>query len=600
MPISQSCSHCGTDLPPDAPHNICPKCLLAIGLESNTQLGWDRSDAATTPLPPTRHFVPPSPTELAGTLPQLEILELIGAGGMGAVYKARQPALDRLVAVKILPSEVSSDPSFAQRFTREAKSLARLAHPHIVSIYDFGSTGGLYYFVMEYVDGANLRHLMQTGGLQPAEALAIVPQICDALQFAHDEGIVHRDIKPENILVDKRGRVKIADFGLARLLGGATRDVSLTETNQVLGTLHYMAPEQIQGSREVDHRADIYSLGVVFYEMLTGDLPLGRFAAPSKKVEVDVRLDEVVLRSLETEPQRRYQQASQFKSDVDCIRTSPSPFPAPPKSPQAALESLILEKLPEGRIAALKAYREQTGENLTDARAAVEAAARRHGIQLPPARLAAKAGTVFAILAAMCVPIGYSILARVYPSLKPDLSTALIGAAYLGWLSIFVSQALRHQNTHQGWSASLILHANLIFVFLWLAGQSTTIVNSLYRLTGAAPGRSDTLFVAGFCLAQLIWIVPTLFRLTKRMRQVPVLPPEPTRDLRADSPTKWFHILRTPWDRSILMFAMAGLTLLIAVADFLSGDGPYWLFTLIGCNLFAFGLINLPRLPAQQ
>jgi hypothetical protein len=172
---------------------------------------------------------------------------------------------------------------------------------------------------MEYVDGANLRHLIRTGGLQPAEALAIVPQICEALQFAHDEGIVHRDIKPENILVDKRGRVKIADFGLARLLGASAPEMSLTGTNQVLGTLHYMAPEQIQGLRTVDHRADIYSLGVVFYEMLTGELPIGRFAPPSQKVEVDVRLDEVVLRSLESTPERRYQHASEVKTEVERI-----------------------------------------------------------------------------------------------------------------------------------------------------------------------------------------------------------------------------------------------------------------------------------------
>jgi len=256
---------------------------------------------------------------LAQRFPQLEILELIGAGGMGAVYKARQRALDRVVAVKILPPEVGADPAFAERFAREAQALARLGHQHIVSVYDFGVAGDLYYFIMEYVDGANLRQLIHAGNLNPAEALAIVPQICDALQFAHDEGVVHRDIKPENILVDKRGRVKIADFGLARLLGAGAPEVSLTGTNQVLGTLHYMAPEQIQGLRSVDHRADIYSLGVVFYEMLTGELPLGRFAPPSQKVEVDVRLDEVVLRSLESEPQRRYQQVSQIKSDVDRI-----------------------------------------------------------------------------------------------------------------------------------------------------------------------------------------------------------------------------------------------------------------------------------------
>ena len=194
-----------------------------------------------------------------------------------------------------------------------------LNHPNIVGIYDSGKAGGYFYFVMEYLDGVNLRQAMRSGELKSAEALKIVPQICEALQFAHDEGIVHRDIKPENILLDKKGRVKIADFGLAKLLGKTAPDVSLTGTQQVMGTMHYMAPEQLEGARDVDHRADIYSLGVTFYEMLTGELPIGRFAAPSKKVQIDVRLDEVVLRSLEKEPEQRYQHASEIKTEMEAI-----------------------------------------------------------------------------------------------------------------------------------------------------------------------------------------------------------------------------------------------------------------------------------------
>src|SRR5437667_10471010 len=170
---------------------------------------------------------------------------------------------------------------------------------------------------MEFVDGVSLRRLLEGGRVSPREALAIVPQICDALQFAHDHGIVHRDIKPENVLVDKHGRVKIADFGLAKLLGKDPQAERLTRAAEVMGTPHYMAPEQIEKPLEVDHRADIYSLGVVFYEMLTGELPLGRFHAPSKKVEIDVRLDEIVLRALEKEPALRYQQASHVRTDVE-------------------------------------------------------------------------------------------------------------------------------------------------------------------------------------------------------------------------------------------------------------------------------------------
>lgn len=274
-----------------------------------------RTDAAARPS----GFTPPKPHELEQHFPQLEILDLAGHGGMGAVYKARQRGLDRMVALKILPPEVGKDPSFAVRFEREARALAKLSHPNIVGVHDSGNSGGFYWVLMEYVDGVNLREAIQTKELSPEEALAIVPQICEALQYAHDEGVVHRDIKPENILLDKKGRVKIADFGLARLLGQAAENFTLTGTHQVMGTPKYMAPEQMEGSHEVDHRADIYSLGVVFYEMLTGELPLGRFDAPSQKVQLDVRVDDVVLRTLEKEPSRRYQNASEIKTDVESI-----------------------------------------------------------------------------------------------------------------------------------------------------------------------------------------------------------------------------------------------------------------------------------------
>src|SRR5207253_8310580 len=243
-----------------------------------------------------------------------EILSLLGAGGMGAVYKARQPRLDRFVALKILPSTGAVGINFEERFNREARALARLSHPNIVAVHEFGQASGLHYFLMEFVDGANLRQLEQGARLSPREALQIIPQICDALQYAHDGGVVHRDIKPENVLVDRKGRVKIADFGLAKILDRDPQSLRLTTEGQVMGTPHYMAPEQIERPLTVDHRADSYSLGVVFYEMLTGDLPLGKFSPPSRKVQVDVRLDDVVLRALENDPARRYQKASEVKS----------------------------------------------------------------------------------------------------------------------------------------------------------------------------------------------------------------------------------------------------------------------------------------------
>lgn len=295
-------------------------------------------------------FTPPSVEELAPLFPQLEILALIGKGGMGAVYRARQKQLDRIVALKILPPGIGDDPAFAERFAREAKALAMLNHPGIVTLYEFGKADGLYFFLMEFVDGVNLRQLLHAGRISAREALAIVPQICDALQFAHDQGIVHRDIKPENILLDRRGRVKVADFGLAKLVGTERGGLSrsgeenaeatgltetfgtsgsaaggtpalqgLTDAGKVMGTPQYMSPEQFDAPGEVDHRADIYALGVVFYQMLTGELPGKKIEAPSKKVQIDVRLDEVVLRALEKKPELRYQHASVLKTELETL-----------------------------------------------------------------------------------------------------------------------------------------------------------------------------------------------------------------------------------------------------------------------------------------
>lgn len=342
-----NCPQCDAKLPADAPDGVCPKCLVQQGFDSRTAAA-DNASGATGP-----GFVAPSPSELSERFPQFEIIELVGQGGMGAVYKARQPALDRLVALKILPPEVGADPAFAERFKREARALAMLSHPSIVTVYDFGEADGQYYFVMEFVDGANLRQTIERGRLTPPEALAIVPQICDALQVAHDEGVVHRDIKPENVLIDTRGRVKITDFGLAKLLDTASdataagAPFSLTGSRQVMGTAHYMAPEQIQSSSGVDHRADIYSLGVVFYEMLTGELPIGRFEPPSSKVHIDVRLDDVVLRTLEAAPDRRYQHASEVKTEVETIVNDDTARPAAnPDTPNRGLSGGDRLKVP--------------------------------------------------------------------------------------------------------------------------------------------------------------------------------------------------------------------------------------------------------------
>jgi tRNA A-37 threonylcarbamoyl transferase component Bud32 len=285
------------------------------------------------------------PEELAPHFPQLEILECLGRGGMGVVYKARQKTLNRFVALKLLAPERVREAKFAERFAREAQALAALNHPNIVTIHDFGQAGGFYFLLMEFVDGVNLRQLLRSRKFTPEEALTIVPPLCDALQFAHDRGIVHRDIKPENLLLDKDGRVKVADFGIAKMLAtsdlvgrcyaAATSSPSLPQTREgdagatapaespivtaTVGTPGYSAPEQTTDPQRADSRADIYSLGVVFYEMLTGELPGQRLEPPSRKAQIDVRLDEVVLRTLEENPELRYQQASEVKTMVQTI-----------------------------------------------------------------------------------------------------------------------------------------------------------------------------------------------------------------------------------------------------------------------------------------
>jgi serine/threonine protein kinase len=278
------------------------------------------TDADTLELPP-RDL--PSINEIRVAFPDLEILDEIGQGGMSVVYRARQPKLDRLIALKILPKALASTPGFSERFTREGRVLARLSHPNIVAVHDFGESGGFCFLIMEYVDGVNLRQAMCAGRFTPEQALRIIPAICDALQFAHSQGVLHRDIKPENILLDSKGKVKIADFGIAKILDEKGGDAMLlTQSGAKLGTAPYMAPEQIEQPSTVDHRADIYSLGVVFYEMLTGELPLGRFAAPSERSTCNGNLDEVVFRALEKERGRRQQSADELKTQIEGLRNA--------------------------------------------------------------------------------------------------------------------------------------------------------------------------------------------------------------------------------------------------------------------------------------
>ncbi len=352
----QQCPTCGASLDLEGVSG-CPRCLMLAAMQPTAH----PEGAERTP--------PPSLATVSAAFPQLEVLELIGQGGMGCVFKARQPQLNRFVALKILPEALSRDAAFAARFTREAQALAALSHPNIVTIHDFGQAGSgdaeaaaprFFYLLMEFVDGVNLRQALRGGHFTPEQALAIVPPLCDALQFAHERGIVHRDIKPENLLLDKAGRIKVADFGIAKMLAssdGATCEAPgpdgpsasaagkppfpsfLTADNATAGTPGYMAPEQKASPQKVDSRADIYSLGVVLYEMLTGELPADRLQPPSSRIrgmQIDVRLDEIVLRALEQTPELRYQTAAELRTQVETVVGTPPPSGSNPAGPTSA------------------------------------------------------------------------------------------------------------------------------------------------------------------------------------------------------------------------------------------------------------------------
>jgi serine/threonine protein kinase len=351
-PSSAPCPRCRAPLPAEHPASIpCPACLLAAAQRESGPL----SGALEI-------HVPPAPSEIQPLFPALEIQEVLGQGGMGVVYRARQRELGREVALKLLWTRAGPGAAVEERFLREARALARLTHPNIVSVHEFGRAGEHLFLVLELVEGESLRELMRRDRVAPTQALALVAETCLALQYAHDQGVVHRDIKPENILVDRAGHVKIADFGLAKVLAGDAPPARLTRESQAMGTPQYMAPEQIERPLAVDHRADIFSLGVVFYELLTGELPLGRFAPPSRKVEIDVRLDGVVLKALEKEPEQRYQRAAEVQIEVEEIVSTPAAAQASTPAKRAGLSTgllvalLLLVALPLSCVAALALF----------------------------------------------------------------------------------------------------------------------------------------------------------------------------------------------------------------------------------------------------
>ncbi|HCN79353.1 MAG TPA: hypothetical protein DIT13_19495, partial [Verrucomicrobiales bacterium] len=283
--------------------------------------------SATTPMARSApaqpaHQAPdlPLPEELTALLPHgmYHVEGFLGQGGMGAVYQGIHVKLKRPVAIKIMHREAGRDYDFAMRFEREAQAMAKLSHPNIVGVHDYGEAGPDYlYIVMELVDGADLMDVIRTGRMTQEMALTLLPQICDALQFAHDHGIVHRDIKPSNIMLTREGRVKIADFGLAKHFDAESS--FRTQTGTGMGTPDYAAPEQFDPNATIDHRADIYALGVMIYQMITGQLPRGAWKAPSERAPVAPQWDDIVSRAMQNDPGDRYQQAREVKTDVTSI-----------------------------------------------------------------------------------------------------------------------------------------------------------------------------------------------------------------------------------------------------------------------------------------
>lgn len=305
-----NCPSCGADLPDSA----------AFCMECGTNLSPGTSEAPADPL---REAL----VKALGS--QYEVMRLLGRGGMGAVYLARESALDRLVAVKVLPPEASDDHS-RERFQREARTAAKLTHPNIVPLYSFGETDGMMYFVMGFVQGESLADRMARQGKMPEkESRRILAETADALLYAHTQGVVHRDIKPDNILLDDAtGKPMLTDFGIAKAqIGGST----LTAIGSVVGTPHYMSPEQASGERDIDGRSDIYSLGVVAYAMLSGELPFDGNSLQDIIVQhvtkeapqlTDVAADttehvsRAVGRCLAKDPQDRWRDAGEFRAAI--------------------------------------------------------------------------------------------------------------------------------------------------------------------------------------------------------------------------------------------------------------------------------------------
>jgi len=291
----------------------CPRCKTRFPIDHG----------APTPPAATKRLALSGGTEFGG----LRIVRPLGIGGMAEVYLAMQLSLNRSVAVKIFPDWIENTPDALARFDREARALAELNHPNIISVIDRGITEtGRHYIVMNYIEGSSLRDMMNKGDIDADKTVKIILSVCDALQHAHKHDIIHRDLKPSNILIGPEGRAHVADFGLARLVGEHVQDTAMTMTNVGMGTRGYMAPEQMISARDVDHRVDIYSTGVILYELIARQLPMGAFSPPSGiRPEFMYNFDDVVTKALQPKPGDRFDSAEQMAKVIRHAKDSQKP-----------------------------------------------------------------------------------------------------------------------------------------------------------------------------------------------------------------------------------------------------------------------------------
>src|SRR5271165_4145186 len=337
------CPHCNTPIPAHATR--CVHCDTPIDVDSSTlvdageeqpaedaNLTVDNWSAAVTA--PSTSESPRSVNQLQpGSLlaARYEILDRLGVGGMGAVYKAKDREVDRLVALKVIRTELAGDSDILSRFKQELILARKVTHKNVIRIFDLGRAGGVRFITMEYIEGQDLRSLVKKEGKpSPQRCVEIIQQVCLALDAAHAEKVVHRDLKPQNIMLDAQGKVYVMDFGIARSVGSE----GLTMTGAVVGTPEYMSPEQVKGD-EIDGRADIFTLGIIFYELLTGKMPfraetvqrsmykrtVERAISPAAEdPSVPAFLSEVVSKCLEIDPAKRYQTANDLWADLESWR----------------------------------------------------------------------------------------------------------------------------------------------------------------------------------------------------------------------------------------------------------------------------------------